>query len=60
MGTIKMGFLPREFIDFVINSVEFLDILKYYSIVFGNINKKNEVKLIVLFITIIILVVEFL
>ncbi len=40
-----MGFLPREFIDFVINSVEFLDILKYYSIVFGNINKKNEVKI---------------
>lgn len=40
-----MALLSREFIDYVIDSTNFLDILEYYSIVPGNMNKKNEIKI---------------
>jgi DNA primase len=40
-----MALLSREFIDYVIDSTNFLDILEYYSIAPGNMNKKNEIKI---------------
>lgn len=40
-----MAFLSKDFIDYVINNTDFLDILNYYSITYGNLNKKNEIKI---------------